>query len=134
MIKTPQGDKFHFSINNVSIALPAPKPSNTAPNVKAANIIHINIHETPSVFLNVVSITFLFNLFLNADANVASNAPTAEHSTKLAIPIKNKPVIKKNIKKGIIPAFNNLIFSINGISLSLRGNTGPKLGCNLHLI
>ena len=64
MINTPHGDKFHFSTNKVSIALPAPKPSNTAPKVNAAKIIHINIQETPSVFLRVVSITFLLNLFL----------------------------------------------------------------------
>ena len=41
---------------------------------------------------------------------------------------------KKKITKGTIPAFNNLIFSIKGISLSLSGSIGPRFGCNLHLI
>ena len=58
------------------------------------------MQETPSVFLTVASRTFLFNFFLKIAASVANNAPTAEHSTKLAIPIKNKPVIqKKNYKR-----------------------------------
>ena len=134
MIKTPHGDKFHFSMNKVSMARPAPRPSNTAPKVSAAKIIHINMQETPRVFLRVVSKTFLLNLPLKIDASVANKAPTAEHSTRLAIPIKNKPVIKKKITKGTIPAFNNLIFSIKGTSLSLSGSIGPRFGCNLHLI
>ena len=62
-----------------------------------------------------------------------SKAPTAEHSTKLAIPIKNNPVIRKKIKNGITPAFSNLIFSKVEIFLSFLGNGGPSSGCSLHL-
>jgi hypothetical protein len=49
------------------------------------------------------------------------------------MPIKNKPVMKKNIKKGIIPAFNNLIFSTVLIFLSSFFNGGPSSGWSLHL-
>jgi TRAP-type mannitol/chloroaromatic compound transport system permease large subunit len=64
IISTPQGVKFQLSIKRVSIACPAPKPSNTAPKVKAANIIHMNMQETPKVFLRVFSKTILLNLLL----------------------------------------------------------------------
>ena len=92
------------------------------------------MQETPKVFLQTSSITFKFNLPLDHAATVAASAPTAEHSTKLAIPIMNRPVITKKIKKGIIPALSNLILSIKGIFLSFSGRTGPNSGCNLHLI
>ena len=91
------------------------------------------MHETPNVFLRVLSKTILLNLFLYIAANVAKKAPTAEHSTRLAIPIKNNPVMKKKIKKGIIPAFNSLIFSIVLTLLSSFFRGGPSSGCNLHL-
>ena len=104
IIKTPQGLRFHLSINKVSIALTAPIPSKTAPKLKAARMIHINIHDTPKVFFRVLSITFQVSFPFNRAANVAPKAPTAEHSTKLAMPIKNKPVIEKKIAKGINPA------------------------------
>ena len=86
------------------------------------------MHETPKVLRRVTSITFLFKFFLYSAAKVAPNAPTAEHSTKLAIPIKNKPVIVKKIAKGIKPAFNKPIFSFIGICLSSLGRTGPNSG------
>ena len=113
--------------------LGAPKPSNTAPKVNAANIIHMNIQETPNVFFKVASKTFLLNLFLYIEASVAKRAPTAEHSTKLAIPIKNNPVIRKKIRNGITPALSNLIFSKVEIFLSFLGKGGPSSGCSLHL-
>ena len=86
------------------------------------------MQETPRVFLSVVSRTFRVNLFLYIDAKVASKAPTAEHSTKLAIPIKNNPVIDINITNGIIPAVKSFSFSLSGISLSSLLNTGPNSG------
>ncbi len=86
------------------------------------------MQETPRVFLSVVSRTFRVNLFLYMDAKVASKAPTAEHSTKLAIPIKNNPVIDINITNGIIPAVKSFSFSLSGISLSFLLNTGPNSG------
>lgn len=61
-----------------------------------------------------------------------ARAPTAEHSTRLAIPIINRPVITKKIAKGIIPALRSFNFSINGISLSSLGRVGPSSGCNLQ--
>ena len=61
-------------------------------------------------------------------AKVASKAPTAEHSTKLAIPIKNNPVMDINITNGIIPAVKSFSFSLSGISLSFLLNTGPNSG------
>ena len=103
-------------------------PSNTAPKQSAASIIHINIQETPKVFLHTSSITFKLSLPFDHAAIVAARAPTAEHSTKLAIPIINKPVMTKKIAKGIIPALNNFIFSIKGIFLSFSGRTGPSSG------
>ena len=115
-------------MNRVSIALTAPMPSNTAPKLKAAKIIHINIQETPKVFFKVFSITGQFNLPLNNAARVAPNAPTAEHSTRLAIPIKNNPVIEKKIAKGIKPACSNFIFSVFEICLSSFGRAGPNSG------
>ena len=57
-------DILEIYSNNFSIALPAPKPSKTAPKHNAAKIIHINMHETPSVFFKVVSKTCLLNLLL----------------------------------------------------------------------
>jgi len=128
IIKTPQGLKFHLSINKFSIALTAPIPSKTAPKQRAASMIHINIHDTPKVFFKTSSMVFLFNLPLAKAAMVAAKAPTAEHSTKLAIPIINKPVITKKITKGIIPALNNFNFSINEICLSSFESTGPNSG------
>ena len=67
-------------------------------------MIHINMHETPRVFLRVVSITLQVSFPFNKAAKEAPKAPTAEHSTKLAMPIRNKPVIEKNIANGINPA------------------------------
>ena len=121
-------------MNNVSIALTAPMPSKTAPKLRAAKIIHINIQDTPSVFFKVFSITFHLSLPLNKAAKVAPKAPTAEHSTKLAIPIKKSPVIEKKIANGIKPACKSLNFSDLEICLSCFGSAGPSSGCSLHLM
>ena len=128
MISTSQGVKFQLVINNDSIDLTAPIPSNTAPKLSAARIIHINIHEIPSVLRIVASITFLFNLRFAKAAIVAAVAPTAELSTKLVIPIMNKPVIKKKIKNGVIPAFNTFSFALKGILRSSSLKAGARFG------
>ena len=107
-------------------------PSNTAPKLSAARIIHINIHETPSVLRIVASMTFRFNLLFAKAAIVAAVAPTAELSTKLVIPMTNKPVIKKKIKKGIMPAFNTLSFLLKGILRSSSLRAGARFGCSLQ--
>ena len=92
------------------------------------------MHETPKVFLTVASTTVIFKFFLNAAAKVAPKAPTAEHSTRLAIPIKKRPVIVKKIAKGIMPARKSLSFSLKGICLSSFGSVGPSSGCKRQRI
>ena len=128
MTSTCQGLKSHFVINKDSMALTAPIPSKTAPKQSAARITHINIHDMPSVFLNVSSMTFFVRERLASAAIVAAVAPTAELSTRLVIPIRNKPVIKKKIRNGTMPAFNSLSFSLSGISSSSLLTVGARWG------
>ena len=128
MISTSHGVKFQLVINNDSMDFTAPIPSNTAPKQSAARIIHINIHEIPSVLRIVASKTLQFNLLFAMAAIVAAVAPTAELSTKLVIPIMNKPVIKKKIKNGVMPALNTLSFSLKGMLRSSTLKAGARLG------
>ena len=60
-------------------------------------------------------------------------APIAELSTRLVIPMKNKPDIEKIIKTGIIAALRSLSFSAHGTFLSSGGRTGPSSGWKKHL-
>ena len=88
----------------------------------------IEIGSNDGTFLSNFKNTNINFLGFEPSANVAKRAPTAEHSTKLAIPIKNNPVIRKKIRNGITPALSNLIFSKVEIFLSFLGKGGPSSG------
>ena len=111
MMSTCQGVSSHLVINKDSSALTAPSPSKTAPKQSAARIIHMNMQDIPRVFLMDSSMTFRVSVPLAIAAIVAAVAPTAELSTRLVTPIINRPVIKKKIKNGIMPAFKSFSFT-----------------------
>ena len=132
IISTSHGLKSHLVMNSDSIARTAPMPSNTAPKHSAARIIHMNMHEMPSVFRMVSSMTLRVSRRFASAASVAAVAPTAELSTKLVMPMTNKPVMKKKIKNGMMPARSSFSFSPSGMVNSSRATVGPRCGCALH--
>ena len=133
-IRIIHGDKPSFSVNRLSMALTAPKPSNTAPKARAASMIHINMQVIPKVFFNEVSKTFQFMRPFRQAAVNAVIAPMAELSTSDVQPFTNGIIMAKNMANGSKPESRRRYFSAFGILRSSSLSAGPRLGLCLQRI
>ena len=125
-----QGLRPSCSVNNWSIALTAPSPSNTAPKAKAARITHMNMHEIPSVLRVAVSNTFHVKRRFTAAARTVVPTPMTELSTRLVQPLMKGIIIAAKIAKGKSPDFRVDIFSAQVISArSSAESGGARWGC-----
>ncbi len=91
----------------------------------------MNMHDTASVFIEVSRISRHENRPFRAAASVAQVAPTAELSTRLVTPNTKRPVMKKKMAKGMIPAFASASFSPKGMFSSSSGTRGASLGFSM---
>ena len=94
----------------------------------------MNMHEIPRVLRTVSSMTLRLSRRLARAARVAAVAPTAELSTRLVTPMTNSPVMKKKMRKGMIPARSSRSFSLMGRFRSASLTVGPRWGCTRHRI
>ena len=94
----------------------------------------MNMQEMPRVLRMVSSMTFRLSRRLASAARVDAVAPTAELSTRLVMPMTNNPVMKKKMRKGMIPARSSRSFSLMGMLRSASLTVGPRWGCTRHRI
>ena len=132
-IKVAHGLRLSLSVNTLSTALTAPRPSNTAPNANAASMIHINIQVMPRVLRTDFSNTVLVIRPLSTAAVNAAIAPIAELSTNEVQPFTNGIIIVAKMVMGSSPARRRRIFSACVILRSHSGKTGPRTGFIRHL-
>ncbi|MNY59849.1 hypothetical protein D3C86_1963360 [compost metagenome] len=89
----------------------------------------MNMQVMPSVLRRVSSITWRLSRRLTRAVRVAAAAPTAELSTRLVMPIRNRPVMEKKMNSGAIPALSRRSFSPRVICRrSSSGRAGPSAG------
>ncbi|MNL24274.1 hypothetical protein D3C87_1457020 [compost metagenome] len=92
-------------------------------------MIQRNMVETISVLRVQASRMVQFSRRENSAASVASSAPTAELSTRLVTPVRNRPIISPNTPSGRMPARARAIFSaVDMRSRSSAGSTGASSG------
>ena len=93
----------------------------------------MNMQLTLSVWRIVSSMTCQVSRLLRNAVMVAAAAPMAELSTRLVTPIRKRPVIKKKMSRGMMPAPSSRNFSPQLICCrSFGGNGGPRCGWIQH--
>ena len=113
MMMIAQGDSSHLVRNRLSMAFTAPSPSKTAPKQSEAIRIHMNMQVMPSVFCSTSFQSRTLRRPRHQATSAEQIAPTAELSTRLAMPLRNSHIISAKRKSSPfeVPSMRSKLFT-----------------------